>query len=312
MAQFASVAGVDVGKDRLEAYAFPAGTRLSVANDGAGHAELAAWCRNEEIRVIAAEASGGYEREALLHLAAAGLRTRRLNPLRVRRFAEARGHLAKNDRADAETIAAFAAAVPERHTSLPADPNRERLREHLLLRSQTLEAIAAAENQLEQLRDKALQAMLRTRLAGLRRSLAALDRRIAAVVHSAPDLAELATRLRSVPGVGPVLVHTLLGLLPELGRVDRRAIAALVGVAPFDDDSGRRNGARHIRAGRAAVRKVLYMAALVAKRCNPTIRAFAERRLGKPPKSIITACMHKLLTILNAIARDGTEWKHAA
>jgi transposase len=312
MAQFASVAGVDVGKDRLEAYAFPAGTRLSVANDAAGHAELAAWCRNEEIGVIAAEASGGYEREALLHLAAAGLRTRRLNPLRVRRFAEARGYLAKNDRADAEIIAAFAAAVPERHTSLPADPNRERLREHLLLRSQTLEAIAAAENQLEQLRDKALQAMLRTRLAGLRRSLAALDRRIAAVVHGAPDLAELATRLRSVPGVGPVLVHTLLGLLPELGRVDRRAIAALVGVAPFDDDSGRRNGARHIRAGRAAVRKVLYMAALVAKRCNPIIRAFAERRLGKPPKSIITACMHKLLTILNAIARDRTEWKHAA
>jgi transposase len=309
MAEMVGVAGLDVGKERLEVYAYPAGQRCSVANNAAGHAELVLWCRQHQVGAVAAEASGGYERAALAHLDAAGLAVRRVNPLRVRRFAEARGRLAKNDRADAETIAAFAAHIPERHAARRPDPARERLREYLLVRSQTVEAIGLIDNQLEHLRDSTLRAVLRGRRAGLRLSLASLDRRMAVLITDMPELAALAERLRTVPGVGPVLVATLLALLPELGRLGRRPIAALVGLAPFDDDSGVHRGTRHIRAGRAAVRKVLYMAALVAKRCNPAIRAFAERLANKPAKVVTGACMRKLLTVLNAIARDATAWR---
>jgi transposase len=315
MAQVVRVAGIDVGKARLDvACPAPPGPvrRMTVANDAAGHEALLAWCLGHDVAVVAVEASGGYERAAVARLRAAGLVVRRLNPLRVRRFAEARGRLAKNDRADAETIALYAAAIAEeRRAPVAADPARERLREHLLVRSQTLAAIAAAENQLEHLREARLRAVLRARVQGLRRSLAALDRHLAALVAATPELAALAARLQSVPGVGPVLAHALIALLPELGHLTRREIASLAGVAPYDDDSGGRRGRRRARAGRAAPRRVLYMATLVAKRHNPALRAFAERLAGKPAKVILVACMRKLLTILNAIARDGATWRPA-
>jgi transposase len=311
MAEMVIRAGIDVGKDKLEVYAHPIAVRLSVANDAAGHATLVAWCREHRVTIAAAEASGGYERDVLAALAAAGIGTLQVNPLRVRRFAEARGRLAKNDRADAKTIALFTAVANDRLDTAPPDPAREALREHLLVRAHTLDAITAIHNQLEHLREKSLRAILTNRLAGLRRSLEALDRRIADFVAAVPDFDALARRLQSVPGVGPVLTHTLLALLPELGRLSRHKIAALVGVAPIDDDSGKRTGQRHIRAGRTSVRNVLYMAALVAKRYNPVLRAFAARLAGKPPKAIVVACMRKLLIILNAIARDQSHWKHA-
>jgi len=138
----------------------------------------------------------------------------------------------------------------------------------------------------------------------------ALDKQIAALIAAVPALAEKAARLRSVPGVGPVLAATLVALVPELGRVGRREIASLVGLAPFDDDSGKSRGERHIAGGRKTVRNVLWMAAGVAKRHNPVIRAFAERLAAKkPPRVVRTACMRKLLVILNAIMRDGSQWR---
>lgn len=308
MSEIVIRAGLDVSKDQLEAYVHPGGVRLSVTNDRAGHRQLLAWLAEQGVAIVGAEASGGYERDILERVAESGLVALRLNPLRVRRFAEARGRLAKNDRADAQTIALFMVSCPDQRAVIPPDPARERLSEHLLVRVQTLDAIAALENQLEHLRDRSLRAALRARAEGLRRAVAKLDRRLAELIAAAPNLEALATYLRSVPGVGPVLTATLLALLPELGRLTRRQIAALAGVAPFDDDSGNRNGPRRITGGRAALRKVLYMAALVAKRRNPAIRDFAWRLAGKKPKVVIAACMRKLLTILNAVARDQVMW----
>ena len=309
MAQRVQIAGMDVGKQNLVVNSPALGVSVGVANDTHGHEALAAWCREHHIAVVALEASGGYERAIATRLRHAGLIVRCLNPLRVRRFAEARGKLAKNDRVDAETIALYAETFADERVAIPQDQRREPLREHLLVRVQTLDAISIIISQLEHLQERSLRAMLQARLHGLKRSLAGLDRRIANLVAAIPDLAALADRLQSVPGVGPVLAHTLLALLPELGHLTRRQIASLAGVAPFDDDSGKRRGARRIEGGRAGLRRVLYMAALVAKRRNPEIRTFAERLKGKPSKTVITACMRKLIVILNAITRDGTVWQ---
>jgi transposase len=311
MAQQVLIAGIDVGKAQLIASCPALRAGVDVSNDRAGHAALATWCIEHKISVVALEASGGYERAVMAHLHQRGLVVRQLNPLRVRRFAQARGRLAKNDHVDAETIAFYAATFADEHVAQPADTRREALREHLLVRLQTLEAISALISQLEHLREPSLRAILQARLNGLKRSLAALDKRIAAFVAAIPDLAALAARLQSVPGVGPVVAHTLLALLPELGQLTRRQIASLAGVAPFDQDSGKHHGTRQIEAGRAGLRRVLYMAALVAKRRNPVLRTFAQRLKGKPIKSVITACMRKLVVILNAMARDGATWKHA-
>lgn len=311
MAQHVRIIGIDTGKQHLVVACPSLGIGLGVTNDRRGHDLLATWCDENNVAVAAIEASGGYERAVIAHLRQAGLRVRHLNPLRVRRFAQARGRFAKNDRVDAETIALYAAAFADDHAAAAQFQDREALREHMLVRTHTLDTIAGLHNQLEHVRHRSLRTLLKTRIATFTRSLKALDQRIADLVLAIPDLAALAARLRSVPGVGPVLAHTLLALLPELGQLTRREVASLVGVAPFDDDSGKRRGRRSIQGGRTAIRTVLYMAALVAKRCNPAIRTFAERLKGKPAKVIITACMRKLLTILNAIARDQATWKHA-
>ena len=311
MSQTVRIAGIDVGKEQLVIACPALGIGMGVANDRDGHEAIVAWLGEHQIAVAAVEASGGYERAVMARLGAVGLVVRHLNPLRVRRFAEARGRLAKNDRADAETIARYAETFVDEHTAPPPDAQRDALREHLLVRTNTLHAITLATNQLEHLRDKSLRAILAARRTSLQLTLKRLDARIAALVIATPNLAAAAARLRSVPGVGPVLAHTLIALLPELGRLTRRQVASLAGVAPFDYDSGKHRGLRHIAAGRAAVRQVLYMAALVAKRCNPAIRTFAERLKGKPPKTIIAAYMRKLLVILNAIARDAAVWKPA-
>ena len=309
MAERVRIAGMDVGKQYLVIDSPALGVSVGVTNDTRGHEALLAWCAEHQVAVVALEASGGYERAVAVRLRDAGVIVRCLNPLRVRRFAQARGKLAKNDRVDACTIALYAEAFADERVAVPQDNRRVSLREHLLVRVQTLDVISTIISQLEHIHERSLRAMLQARLQGLKRSLVALDRRIAKLVASTPDLAALADRLRSVPGVGPVLAHSLLALLPELGHLTRRQVASLAGVAPFDDDSGKRRGARQIDGGRAGLRRVLYMAALVAKRRNPEIRTFAERLKGKPGKAIITACMRKLIVILNAIARDGTVWQ---
>lgn len=307
MAQRVLHAGIDVSKEWLDTALAPTRETCRVRRDAAGLAELARWLDAQAVERVGLEASGGYERVVIDYLSARGFSVDLLNPLRVRRFAEAKGRLAKNDRADALTIAQFLAVM-----ELPPRPARradlDPLVEHLTLRRRLGTWMIECDQQLEHLRDPRLRRTVTLLRAGFARQVAALDRKLAALVAAHAEWRELSRRLQSVPGVGPVLAHTLIGLLPELGRLSRRAIASLVGVAPFDDRSGKRNGERHIKAGRDAVRAVLYMAALVAKRHNPAIAAFAERLAGKKPKVIVIACARKLLVRLNAMLRDGHDW----
>jgi transposase len=310
MAQQVITAGIDAGKLTLEIFIRPLGLRLEVPRDPAALDAVAQQLIEHQVAVVAIEASGGYERLVIERLTLAGLQVVRLNPLHVRRFAQAGGRRAKNDRIDAEVIAHYAATFPEEGGTL-RDPDRDALAEHLLVRAQTLDMATACANQLQHLRDRKLAAALRRRLASLKQSLLALDRRIAGLIAAQPRHRALAMQLRSAAGVGPVVAATLIALLPELGSLTRRQIASLVGLAPYDDDSGRRQGRRAIAGGRKHVRKALYMAALVAIRRSPTIAAFAKRLHGKKPKVIIVACMRKLLVILNAMVRDQTTWRQA-
>ena len=311
MAQMVVIAGVDVSKQWLDVALWPKQAELRVGRDRPGCDELAGWLRQHEVSRVGLEASGGYEIEVVDALEAQGFEVVRLNPLRVRRFAEAKGRLAKNDRADARSIAQATAVLVKRHRPSAGD-DLDPLIERLAWRRQLRDWITECVNQLEHLKDKSLRRRVMARKAQFARELAELDKKLATLIDQHPDWRRLAERLTTVPGVGPVLAQTLIALLPELGRCTRRGIACLVGVAPFDDDSGKRRGVRHIKGGRAAVREVLYMAALVAIRHNPIIAAFAKRRAGNRPKVVIVACMRKLLVILNAMLRDGADFEPRA
>jgi transposase len=312
MAQMVTNAGIDVSKQWLDVALWPKREEvMRFSRDDAGLAELAAWLKARHVVRVGLEASGGYERDVIDALEAQGFEVALLNPLNVRRFAQAKGRLAKNDRVDARTIAQFTAVMVE-----TPSPGRRReldaLSEQLTFRRQLRAWIDDCTNQLEHLRDKALRRKTEARRLKLQGELAAHEKALAKLVAEHQDWNGLAKRLRAVPGVGPVLAHTLIALLPELGSLSRRAIASLVGLAPFDNDSGQRSGARHIQGGRAAVREVLYMATLSARSCNPVIAAFAKRLAGKEFKVIMVACMRKLLVILNAMLRDGTDWEAKA
>src|SRR5215468_785620 len=308
MADMVRLAGIDVSKETLEVHVLPSGASRTVTYDRRGLLVVRRWLLDQGVAVVALEASGGYERQISEALEEAGLVVHRLNPLRVRRFAELRGRLAKTDRLDARTIAEFARAYPQER-QLPRDARRDCLAEHLLVRRHTQQAIVDCINQLEHLRDGRLRRLVMARKGSMQRTLATLDRRLAQLIAEHDDLTQLSDRLRTVPGVGPVLATTLIALLPELGSLTRRQVAALVGVAPFDHSSGRQIGSKTIQAGRALVRNTLYMAAMVASRRNPTIKAFAERLAGKPGKVRLVACMRKLIVTLNAMVRDEAQWQ---
>ena len=309
MAQQVWNAGIDVGKDSLDIaiWSKPDAT-LRVGSDPAGLSTLISWLREHNVARIGLEASGGYERVVIDALEDAGFMVALVNPRQIRRFAQAKGRLAKNDRADARVISEYMTKMLDRDP-LRRDRSLDPLVEQLTLRRCIKEWISDCDNVLEHARDAAVRKQIETRRRGFERDLAKQDKVIASVIASHPDWAETARRLRTVPGVGPVLAATLIAQLPELGRLSRRAIAALLGVAPYDDDSGKRSGAREIAGGRAEVRHVLYMAALAAKRHNPVLAAFAARLRGKKPKVIIVACMRRLIVILNAMIRDGQDWK---
>src|SRR5260221_9806583 len=311
MAQMVLTAGGDVSKHWLDIALWPKRAELRVPRDPDGYCELAAWLRQHGVSRIGVEASGGYEIEVIDALQDMGFEVVRHNAQRVRMFAKAKGRLAKNDRADARTIAQATAVLVE---EAPSKRRRDLdpLIEHLTYRRRLQEWITDCDNQLEHLRQKVLRAKVTARKASLSKELAQLDKLIAELVEKQEDWRALAKRLRTTPGVGPVLASTLIALLPELGSLSRRAIAALVGLAPYDDDSGKHSGERHIKGGRATIRQVLYMAAVSAMQHNPVIAAFAARLVGKKPKVIITACMRKLLVTLNAMVRDGTDWQEKA
>src|SRR3954469_19774549 len=243
--------GIDVSQDRLDVLLLPQGTGFSVANDEAGWSTLIGRLRGLPVAAIGLEPSGGYERGVLRALLAAGLSVRRINPNRLRQFARARGALAKNDRIDARLIAEYVATMPThvvRH-----DPAAARIAEIVTMRRQLCDEHVAIENQAAQLEDAMLQRMAKRRLARIAADIALLDKRLADLVAAQPRLAERFRLLCSMPGVGATLAYTLLALLPELGELGRRQLAALVGLAPYDLDSGRFRGQRHIYGGRMAV-----------------------------------------------------------
>ena len=305
--------GIDVAKAELVVAARPGDERWSVANDERGVRTLVERLKREGPSLVVLEATGGYELAAVGALAAAGLPLVVANPRQVRDFARATGQLAKTDRTDADVLALFAERVRPEVRPLPAEDAQE-LDALLARRRQLLEMLTAEKNRLGQAPGRGrrpVKKSLKAHIQFLERELRIADTELGQMVRASPAWRERDDLLRSVPGVGPVLSLTLLAELPELGRLTRREIAKLVGVAPLARDSGTLKGRRFVHGGRAPVRAVLYMAALVATKRNPVIRAFYLRLLaaGKPKKLALVACMRKLLTTLNAMARANERWR---
>jgi transposase len=304
-----SFGGIDVSKDRLDVVILPEEQCSSVSNDPTGWAELVEQLRGFSISAIGIEASGGYERGVMRALLAAGMPVRHVNPFKLRQFAKASGVLAKNDPLDARMIAAFVAIMPTR-PALSRPPAVERLVEVLAVRRQLSAEKVAAENASRLLENAMLQRLSRRRIARLAADIDMLDERLLETVAADAALAHRYRMLTSMPGVGPVLACTLIALLPELGRMSRKQVAALVGVAPYAFESGKLKGKRCVWGGRAPVRHVLFMAAMSASNWNPVLKRFHDRlkAAGKLPKVIIVAVMRKMITMLNAMVRDDVVW----
>jgi len=304
-----SFCGIDVSKDRLDVMVLPEQQCSSARNDAAGWFQLIEWLRGFSISAIGLEASGGYERGIMRALLAAGMSVRQINPFKLRQFAKASGVLAKNDRLDARMIASFVAVMPTNPVQRQG-PAAERLAEMVTVRRQLSDAKIAAENASRMLENAMLQRLSRRRIARLAADIAEIDERLVEIVMSDAALARRYRLLTSMPGVGAVLACTLIALLPELGQLSRTKIAALVGVAPYDFDSGKLKGMRCIWGGRMPIRNVLYMAALSASNWNPRFKAFHDRltATGKKPKVVIVAVMRKMITMLNAMVRDDMLW----
>ncbi len=309
MTETSTYVGIDVSKHWLDVGIRPARRAERLANDEAGIEAVVAQLGAVAPERIVLEASGGLELPLVAALAAAALPVVVVNPRQVRDFARATGRLAKTDALDAQVLAHFAEAVRPELRPLP-DAETQALRD-LVARRRQLVAMLVAERQRRRAARAAVRPGIEAHIAWLQQALAQLDDQLQTSVQLSPHWRAHDQLWRSVPGVGPQLARTLLAQLPELGRLDRRRIAALVGVAPYNRDSGQWRGSRSIWGGRASVRAALYMSALVASRHNPVIRDFYQRLLarGKPKKSALTACMRKLLVILNAILKTNTPWQ---
>jgi transposase len=303
--------GIDVAQAELVIALRPTEESWTVGNDEAGIAALLRRLRPLAVTLIVLEATGGYERAVVAALATAGFPLVVANPRHVRDFARGTGQLAKTDQVDAALLALFAERVRPEPRPLP-DAATHALEALLARRRQLLDMLTAERNRLAHA-VPAVARDLRRHIRWLEQRLGHLDRDLDNQIQRTPVWRTKDDLLQSAPGVGPVVSRTLLGALPELGTLTHKQIAALVGVAPFPHDSGTRRGHRRVAGGRAPVRAALYMGALVASRCNPIIRAFYQRLVtaGKPKKVALTACMHKLLTILNAMVRSNTVWRSA-
>ena len=303
--------GIDVSKDTLEVATSVGPQVWQYDNTCAGHARLVRQLGKLDAQTIVIEATGGYERTTVVALAAASLPVVVVNPRQVRDFARATGRLAKTDRIDAQVLALFGSQIQPEHRPLPDEKARV-LKEKLARRRQLVQMIAAENNRLQQSHSRAVRKSIDKVLRMLAQQLRALDDDLDRSIRQCPAWREKENLLKSVPGVGDQTARTLVAELPELGSCSRQQIAALVGVAPINRDSGTMRGQRTTWGGRASVRAMLYMATLVATRYNPVIRAQYQRLLaaGKKKKVALVACMRKLLVILNAMIRDGRPWQN--
>lgn len=304
--------GIDVAKAHLDVHVRPSGEAFSVPRDGESVARLADRLKAMLPVVVALEATGGLETIVAATLGGAGLPVAVINPRQIRDFARSIGKLAKTDALDAAVIARFAESVKPEPRPL-ADEQTRMLSELVARRRQLVEMMTAERNRRPHLSSRRLVKALDRHLAMLQKDLSEIEREIDTTIRGTPIWREREELMTSVPGVGPTLARTLLADVPELGTLDRKQIAALIGVAPLNWDSGTYRGRRTTWGGRSKVRAVLYMAALVASRHNPTLKTFYQRLIqaGKAKKLAIVAVMRKLITILNAIVRDQTKWQNA-
>lgn len=301
--------GIDVSKSSWDVHLLPQGRSFTLQVDDGAVARLLEKLGAAAAASVVLEATGGFERPLVAELIDAGWTVAVVNPRQVRDFAKALGRLAKTDRIDAETLALFAQRVQPRPTQ--KTPEKQQELDALVTRRRQLVSLRSMEKMRRpRAVHKAARRSIDQVLKVLDQQIAALDKAIARLLEADDDWRAKRDLIESVPGVGPTTSATLVAELPELGRLNRREIAALAGLAPFNHDSGKFRGQRRIRGGRGPLRAALYMAALTAKRCNETLRAFAERlhRAGKPFKVVLTACMRKLLTILNTLVRSGKPW----
>jgi transposase len=304
--------GIDVSKDRLDVHAHPSGQSFAVARNGEGLASLVERVAGMGPALIAVEATGGFETVVAAAFAGASLPIVVVNPAQIRAFANALGKRAKTDPIDAAVIARFAEATKPAVRPLPDEMTRL-LAELVARRRQIVEMMAAEGQRERRASDKRLKKSIARLRKALEKELAELDGEIDDHVHGSPVWAEKEDLLVSVPGVGPVVARTLIAELPELGKLNRHEIAALAGLAPWTRQSGQWKGKSFIGGGRKSVRTALFIAAMVAARYNPTLKAFRDRLVaaGKSKLLALVAVARKLLTILNAILRDKKPWQIA-
>jgi transposase len=306
------IAGVDVGKRRLDIAVDGQEDVIQVANEAAGIDELIGWLRAREVGRVGMEATGGYERALRRALEAEGFEVVVHQPLEVRLFARLKRLKAKNDRIDAVLIAAATARIDA--VKAASDPRLQDLAERLTAYEQITDQLAQLKTFMEHVTLEDLVRTLKAQIRSLERVKAALGAGLLALIRSHPDLDKRLRLLTSLPGIGPIVGASLLIRMPELGAMSRGQAAALVGVAPFDRDSGQWRGQRFIAGGRARPRRMLYLAALAAKRCDRGFKAFANQLLarGKPAKVVLVAIMRKLVEAANLVLARGQPWtKHA-
>jgi transposase len=307
-----SYIGIDVSKDRLDVHVLPQDEAFVVERNGKGLAELVERLRPFAPSLVAIEATGGFETTAAAAVAGAGLPLAVVNPAQIRHYARALGKRAKTDPIDAAVIARFAADVKPESRALP-DELTAMLADLVARRRQIVEMIGAERQREKRATLKRVKKSIARLVAALEKELAELDREIDDSVRGSPVWREKEDLLASVPGVGPQTARTLIAELPELGALDRKQIASLAGLAPYTRQSGRWRGKSMIGGGRKAVRSALFIAAMVASRHNPVLKAFRDDLIarGKPKLVALVAVARKLLTILNAILRDNRPWQHA-
>jgi len=304
--------GIDVSKDRLDVHVRPTDEAFTVSYDEAGLAELMAQLQRLQPTLVTLEATGGYHALVAGAVAHAGVPVAVVNPRQIRDFARASGQLAKTDTLDARIIARFSEMVPPAARPLLSE-QAQALADLVARRRQLVDMLAAEMNRHRQARNRALQKRIDVHVTWLRRALEDIDAEIRRLIRSSPVWREQEDLLTSAPGIGDITAHALIADLPELGQLDRRRIAALVGIAPLNRDSGLTRGRRMIGGGRPTVRRALYMATLVAIRYNPAIATFYRRltTTGRPKKVAIIAAMRKLIIMLNAMLRDHRPWQPA-